>query len=125
MMPKKLLRRLAFQRDAEPRTAARCASGGEFQFFRASQIQVGKNSTKKASYSSRKTAFPFSRNGRGPEIPTAFDDLRLGQVLRTSDTLGGIGQEFSRSWHGTTLPENALQAENIPEIRRCVIIKTQ
>jgi hypothetical protein len=59
------------------------------------------------------------------EIPTAFDDLRLGQVLHTSDALGGIGQVFSRSWHGTTLLGNALQAQKLPEIRRRVIIKTQ
>jgi hypothetical protein len=59
------------------------------------------------------------------EIPTAFDDLRLGQVLHTSDALGGIGQVFSRSWHGMTLLGNALQALKLPAIRRRVIIKTQ
>jgi hypothetical protein len=59
------------------------------------------------------------------EVPTAFDNLRLGQFLDTSDAFGGIGQVFSRSRHGIPLLGNALQARNLPEIRRRVIIKTQ
>jgi hypothetical protein len=59
------------------------------------------------------------------KIPTAFDDLRLGQFLHASDTLGGIRQVFSRSWHGMTLLGNALQAQKLPKIRHRVIIKTQ
>jgi hypothetical protein len=61
----------SFRLETGGQTANGClaCAGREFQLFRASQIQVGKNSTQKASYSSRKTAFPFSRNGRGPEIP--------------------------------------------------------
>jgi hypothetical protein len=59
------------------------------------------------------------------EIPTAFDDLRLGQVLHSRDALGGIGQVLSWPRHGMTLLGNALQAQKLPEIRRRVIIKTQ
>jgi len=59
------------------------------------------------------------------EIAAAFDDLRFGQILHTSDALGGIGQVFSRSRHGMTLLGNASQAQKLPEIRHRVIIKTQ
>jgi hypothetical protein len=59
------------------------------------------------------------------KIPTAFDDLRLGQVFHASDALCGIGQILSWSWHGMTLLGNALQAQKLPEIRRRVTIKTQ
>jgi hypothetical protein len=41
------------------------------------------------------------------EIPTAFDDLRFGQVLNACDAFSGIGYIFSRSWHGMTLLGNA------------------
>jgi hypothetical protein len=60
--------------------------------------------------------------GLPSEIPTALDDLRLGQVLHTTDALGGIGQVFSRSRLGMTLLGNALQAQILPDIRRRVII---
>jgi hypothetical protein len=59
------------------------------------------------------------------ERAATFDDLRLGQILGTRDALRGIRQVLSRSWHGTALLGNALQARNLTEFSRRVTIKTQ
>jgi hypothetical protein len=70
-------------------------------------------------------AVPTSGTPPPSPIPTALNDLRLGQVLNPLDALGGIGQVFSRSWHSTALLGTALQAENLPEFVHRVIAKTQ
>ena len=50
------------------------------------------------------------------ETPTAFDDLRLGQILHTSDAFRGIGHVFAWSRHGKTLRGPPFQAENLAQI---------
>jgi hypothetical protein len=37
------------------------------------------------------------------EVAAASNDLRFGQIFGIGDALGGIGQVFSRPWHGGTL----------------------
>jgi hypothetical protein len=66
-----------------------------------------------------------SRTWLPSEIPTTVDDLRLGQVLSACDAFGGIGQVFSRSWHGKALLGNPWQARKLPKMRHRVIINTQ
>jgi hypothetical protein len=50
------------------------------------------------------------------EIPTAPDDLRLGQVLHTNDALGGIGHVFAWSRHDKALRGSRFQAGNLAQI---------
>jgi hypothetical protein len=50
------------------------------------------------------------------EIPTAFDDLRLGQVLDTGDAFSGIGHVFTWSRHGKALRGSCFQADNLAQM---------
>jgi hypothetical protein len=50
------------------------------------------------------------------EIPTTMDDLRLGQVLHTSDAFRGIGHVFAWSRHGKALRGPHFQAENLAKM---------
>jgi len=52
-----------------------------------------------------------------PEIPTAFDDLWLGQVLHASDALRGIGHVFAWSRHDNALRGSCFLAGNLAETR--------
>jgi len=54
-----------------------------------------------------------------------FDDLRLGKILDARNAFRGIRHVHSRSWHGTALLGNPLQAPNLAKISSRVIIKTQ
>lgn len=98
---------------------------GEMDIVRATRDQVSH-----VMQHSLRTAMPI---GTMPavlawlpsEIAATLDDLGLGQILGPHDAFGGIRQVLSRSWHGTALLGTALQARNLPKIRRRVIIKTQ
>ncbi len=50
------------------------------------------------------------------EIPTTFDDLRLGQILDASDAFGGIGHVFAWSRHGKALRGSCFQAGNLAQM---------
>jgi hypothetical protein len=50
------------------------------------------------------------------EIPTALDDLWLGQVLDTRDAFGGIAHVFAWSRHGKALRGSCFQAGNLAQM---------
>jgi hypothetical protein len=58
------------------------------------------------------------------EIPAAFNDLRLGEILGVGNPFGGVRQILSRTRHGKSLLTKLLLADKLRDLRRLVMINS-
>ena len=68
-----------------------------------------------------KARFAAARTGPMREVAAASNDLRLGQIFRVGDALGGVRQVLPGTRHGKALLGQVFSARNLRHLLACVM----